>query len=249
MNELNERPLFTGQEDGVTEIDLVELFAWYLTKWPVILIGLLAGAVIAGGITFFMITPKYTATAKLYMVSSSNDSVVDLTDLNIGTSLSSDYAELLKVRPILEQIIEEKNLDYTYEQLSGMIQLSAINDTRILVIKVVSTSPKEAKTIANALAVKAESEIPRLMDTSKPNIAELAIVPKTKSSPSLTKNTLIGGLLGMLFIVGIYTVMYLMSDTLNSAEDVEKMLGIMPLTVIPEGNIDETVSKAAEDQI
>lgn len=64
MNELNERPLFTGQEDGVTEIDLVELFAWYLTKWPVILIGLLAGAVIAGGITFFMITPKYTADRK-----------------------------------------------------------------------------------------------------------------------------------------------------------------------------------------
>lgn len=242
MNEQFDPRLALEQEED--EIDLAELFSYYLTKWPAILIGLLAGAVIAGCFTFFMITPKYTATAKLYMVSSSSDSVVDLTDLNIGTSLSSDYAELLKVRPILEQIIEENKLDYTYEQLFNMIDLSTISDTRILVIKAESTSPKEAKTIANALAVKAETEIPRLMDTSKPNIAELAIVPLKKSSPSLTKNTLIGGLAGMLLVIGVFTALYLMDDTLNTAEDVEKFLGVMPLTVIPEVKLDKDASTA-----
>ena len=36
------------------------------------------------------------------MVSASKNSVVDLADLSIGTSLSEDYAELLHVRPIIE---------------------------------------------------------------------------------------------------------------------------------------------------
>ena len=36
-----------------------------------------------------------------------------------------------------------------------------------------------------------------------------------------------------------------MDDTLKTAEDVEKEFGIMPLTVIPEGNIQE-ISDAAE---
>ena len=239
MNENFNRPL----TDDTTEIDLIDLFYYYLSKWPYILMGLLVGAVIAGCYTFFMITPKYTATSKLYMVSSSNDSVVDLTDLNIGTSLSSDYAELLKVRPILEGIIEEEHLDYNYEQLSKMITLTSVGDTRILVIQAESTSPKEAMTIANALADKAESEIPRLMSTSKPNIAEYAIQPAHKSSPSLTKNTLIGALLGMLILLAFFTVPYLMDDTINSSDDVEKLFGALPLTVIPEGKLDHPGQK------
>lgn len=243
MNEEYKRSLFVEEEEA--EIDLVELFSFYLTKWPWVLAGLLLGAVIAGCVTFFLITPKYTATSKLYMVSSSSDSVVDLTDLNIGTSLSSDYAELLKVRPILEEIIKEEKLDYTYEELFDMISISAINDTRILVVDVESASPAEAKTIANALAVKAESKIPVLMDTAKPNIAEEAIVPAHKSSPSLTKNTLIGGMLGMIIVLGVFTLIFLMDDTLNSAEDVQKLLGIMPLTVVPEVKFEGFTAEAA----
>ena len=243
MNE-NGYGLLPTEEENM-EIDLMDLFSWYLTKWPIILGGLVAGAIIAGLFTFFMITPNYTATSKLYVVSSSTDSVVDLTDLNIGTSLSADYAELLKVRPILEEIIEQKKLPYTYEQLLGMTNISTIAETRILVINVTSTSPKEAKTIANSLAKIAVKEIPRLMDTAKPNIAEEAIVPEHKSSPSLTKNTLIGGLLGMLLVMGIFTVIYLMDDTLNTAEDVEKVFGVMPLTVIPEGKMDESEKDSA----
>lgn len=236
MNESYGRPLPTEEQE--TEINLYELFSYFLTKWPIILAGLLIGAILAGCYTFFLITPKYTATSKLYMVSSSSDSVVDLTDLNIGTSLSSDYAELLKVRPILEEVIEDNKLDYTYEELFDMISISTVTDTRILVVNVTSTSPREAKVIANSLAKKAVKEIPRLMDTSKPNIAEEAITPKHRSSPSLPRNTLIGALLGMILVLGFYTFLFITDDTLNSAEDVEKAFGVMPLTVIPEGKFD-----------
>ena len=64
------------------------------------------------------------------MVSASKNSVVDLADLSIGTSLSEDYAELLHVRPIIEAINEENDLGYTYEQLNGMIDISTVEDTR-----------------------------------------------------------------------------------------------------------------------
>ena len=76
------------------------------------------------------------------------------------------------------------------------------------------------------------------MDAPKPNIAEYAIVPQHKSSPSLTKNTMIGALLLMLLVMAVLTVTYLMDDTVKTAEDVEKYFGFMPLTVIPEGKIE-----------
>ena len=220
------------------EIDLIELFSHFVDKLAWIIGGFLIGALLAGLITHFAITPKYTATAKMYMVSSSSQSVVDLTDLNIGQSISGDYVELLKTRPIVEGVIQEQGLEYTYGQLLNMINLSVINSTRIIRIQATSTSPEEAMNIANALAEKGVRELPKLMETPEPHIAEYAIVPVNKSSPSLTKNTMIGALLGLLLMLGIFTIQFLMDDTFKTAEDVEREFGVMPLTVIPEGKIE-----------
>lgn len=236
------------EKDEEVEIDLLDLLSFYWARKWLIIAGFLAGAVIVGLVTFYLITPRYTATSKLYMVSASSDSIVDLTDLNIGTSLSTDYEQLLQVRPIFEEVIEKEKLPYTYEQLLGMITISTITDTRILTISVESTKPDEAMRIANRLANLATTELPRLMDTSKPNIAEDAILPEGKSSPSLSKNVVIGALAGMILVLVVLTFFYMTDDTMKSAEDVEKEFGIMPLTVIPEGDV-ASISDEKEKEI
>ena len=233
---------FKDRKNEEMEIDLLELFGHFMDKIWWIILGFLAGALIAGLITHFAITPKYTATAKMYMVSSSSQSVVDLTDLNIGQSISGDYVELLKTRPIVEGVIQEQGLEYSYGQLVSMMSLSVVNNTRIIKIDVTSTDPKEAMNIANALAEKGVSELPKLMETPAPHVAEYAIVPVNKSSPSLTKNTMIGALLGLLLMLAIFTIQFLMDDTFKTAEEIEREFGVMPLTVIPEGKIEGLAS-------
>ena len=223
--------------DGEMEIDLLELLAYYRGRLIWIVLGFLAGALAAGLITFYLITPQYTATSKMYMVSSSSQSVVDLTDLNIGQSLSKDYVELLKTRPIIEAVIEEQSLPYNYNELTGMLQLSVISDTRIIAIKVTSQDPEEAMVIANALADKGVKELPKLMETPEPHIAEYAIIPINPSSPSMSRNVMMGALIGMILVLGLYTVQFLLDDTFKSADDIEREFGVIPLTVIPEGKI------------
>ncbi len=226
------------QDESEIEIDLLDLFMYFQTKLVLIVGAFIIGALIAGLVTRFLITPKYTATSTMYMVSSSSDSVVDLTDLNIGTTISADYVELIKTRPIVEGVAEDLKLDYTYEQMLKMIELTVVTNTRIIKISVTSPDKYEAQSMANSLALKAETQLPKLMDAPKPNIAEKAIVPERKSSPSMTKNTLIGALAAMLIVLGILTVMYLMDDTVKTADDVEKNFGVMPLTTIPEARIE-----------
>jgi capsular polysaccharide biosynthesis protein len=219
------------------EIDLLELLAYYRERIVWIILGFLAGAVIAGLITYYLITPDYTATSKMYMVSSSSQSVVDLTDLNIGQSLSKDYVELLKTRPIIESVIEEQGLDYDYAQLLSMLSMSTLSDTRIIAIRATSKDPEEAMNIANALADKGVKELPKLMETPQPHIAEYAIIPVNPSSPSFSRNTMIGALIGMIIVLGIFTIRFMLDDTFKTAEDIEKEFGVIPLTVIPEGKI------------
>ena len=162
------------------EIDLFELMLYYKSRLVFVIGGFLIGAILMALVTIYLVAPKYTATAKLYMVSSSSDSIVNLSDLDLGTSLSSDYEELLRVRPILEEVIKKEKLPYTYEQLLNMLTISTVSDTRILSISAESRKPDEAKRIVNRLATLAVTELPKLMDTSKPNIAENAIMPKKK---------------------------------------------------------------------
>ena len=58
------------------------------------------------------------------------------------------------------------------------------------------------------------------------------------SSPSLSRNVMIGALIGMMIMLGLFTIQFLMDDTFKYAEDIEREFGVMPLTVIPEGKIE-----------
>lgn len=234
MNEIKETTQVI--EDDAVEIDLVELFYYLRHKLIWLILVFLLGGTITGLISYYLITPKYEATAKVYMVSASTDSLINLSDLNLGTSLSEDYEEMLRIRPVYEKITEELKLDYDYEDFLKLIDISTVGNTRVLQISVETEDPEESKNIANLLADHAENYLPDLMETSEPNVAEYAILPEKPSSPDILKNTIIGAFVALLLLGGSFTVRFVMDDTFKSAEDVDHVFGIMPLTVIPESD-------------
>lgn len=85
---MNRENQLTEQNSEETEIDLLEIFYLLRAKLVWLILAFAIGGAIAGSITHTLITPKYTATAKMYMISASSGSVLDLSDFNIGTSLS-----------------------------------------------------------------------------------------------------------------------------------------------------------------
>jgi capsular polysaccharide biosynthesis protein len=233
--EKKQKTFAAGTANG--EIDLLRLFSVYMSKLPWIISAFLTGCVAAGLWTYYMIAPVYTASAKLYMVSASSGSAVNLTDLSLGSTLSSDYAVLMKIRPIYEDIVKELDLPYSYETVQNMVTISNISDTRVLIVSAVSSDPDEACDIANAVAQKAVEYLPDLMETGTPNIAETAIVPRRPTAPSLPENTTRGGIVVMLLMMAVITVRYLLDDTLKTSEDIEKEFGLTPLTVVPESSV------------
>lgn len=227
---INVNPIIEDED----EIDLLELFHYLLSKIVFIAIFFVVGAIVAMGITKFAIAPKYKATSKVYVVSASNESLVNLSDLQLGTSLTADYKELVMARPMLESCIEALDLDYTYGELGGMIEISNPSNTRILKITATSTKPEEAKDIANKMAELAVTWLPEVMESRTPHIAEDAITPLQKSSPSTTKNTLIGAVALAALYCAFECVRFLLDDTVATAEDFEKYFGMVPLSVVPE---------------
>ena len=227
----------SGQSGNEMEIDLLDLLGYYLNRLPFLIAALIIGALAAGLYTHFLIPDRYTATAKMYMVSASSDTVVNLSDLNLGTSLSNDYVVLMKSRPVIETVIEKLDLDYSYVELLDMLSLSVVSNTRIIAISATSLDPQEAMDIANQVARTAKTQLPEVMASPSPTIAENAVLPRFKSSPSLKRNVLLGALLALMIVLAVLTVQYLLDDTIKTAEDVEREFGVLPLSVIPEGEI------------
>lgn len=220
-----------------TEVDLVEVFYLFWGNWWKILLSLILGAGIAFAATYFLIIPQYEASARIYIVSASNDSVVDLSDLQIGTSLTADYQELLLSRPLLQDVINNLGLQMDYHALERMISITNTTDTRILRILVTGPDPQQAADIANELVNQASIYLPNVMETDPPNLVESAIVPTEASSPSYSRNTVLGALLGAILCCSILLIRYLMNDTFVTPDDIARYFGIQPLATIPEGDL------------
>ena len=228
------RSSFADRTEQEAEIDLIDLAWALLDKIHYIVLCFLIGAVIMNAYSYFLVRPTYKSTAKMYVVSASKNSVVDLDALNIGTSLTADYEQLMLSYPVLEQVINNLNLDMDSDTLAKMITLENPTDTRILNINVVSTDPKSARDIANTLMDVSVDYLPKTMSTNAPNVAQKAKLADHKDGPSYTKYTMIGALAGAFLYCMYLVVKYLMDDTIHTADDMEKYFDIVPLAVIPD---------------
>lgn len=215
-------------------IDLTELILELWSKVHIILLSgiLLALAAFIG--TKLLITPMYTSVTKVYVLSKQdNNANVTYNDLQAGTQLTKDYMELVKSRPVLEQVIAVLNLDIEPEKLAKMITVETQTDTRIITINVENENPKLAKEIADAVRESVSIQITEVMDADSVNTVEDGSLPKEPSSPNVLKNMVIGGMLGLLISIGIIVLIFMMDDTIKTPDDVEHYLELNVLTSIP----------------
>jgi len=221
--------------DDEISIDLYELLIMFRRRWKYIVLSALIGGLLVGAYTYFMVSPQYKATSKIYIVSASNNSVVNLSDLQIGTSLTADYKDLILSRPMLESTIQNLDLQgISVNALKKMLSVTSPSGTRIIWITATTTSPKLSKEIANEMARLAISWLPEIMESNAPNIVEEAVAPTARSSPSYKRNLLLGAVVGAALYCAICVVEVFMNDTIKTAEEMEHYFGIVPLTTIPE---------------
>ena len=213
-------------------IDLLELFYVLMNKlWIIILCGVV-GAVVAFSGTKLLITPQYTASSMIYILSETT-SITSLADIQLGASLAEDFIVIGKSRPVIERVIRQLDLETNYEELASTISIVNKTDTHILTISVTNPDPELAADISNTLAENIKEQIADIMGTEEPNTVEEAVVPTKPSSPSTMKNALIGGALGVLLVSAVIILLHLLDDTIKNEEDVKKYLGLNTLAAIP----------------
>ena len=231
----NNRP-----ETDEIEIDLLKLVQVLLLKIKFIIAITLLAALGTFAVTYYLVTPMYTATAMMYVNNSSfslgNTSFsISQGELSAAQSLVATYVVILKSRTTLEDIIARDGLQYNYEELYDMIESEAVNSTEIFNVNVTSPDPQEAEQIANTIAQVLPERIADIVDGSDVRIVDYAVVPSERTSPSFTMNTVIGALVGFVLAVAIVILRYLFDDQVHEEEDLTQTYPDIPLlAVVPD---------------
>ena len=226
------------EENTMQQTDEIEIDLWEICLVLVHNLALIVsvGIMTALGtflITQLFITPKYESTTKIYILNKQENNAVTYSDIQLGTQLTKDYAELIQSRFVLEEVVQGMGLDLSYEEMKKKVSVTTPTDTRILAITVEDTDPVMAMLLANSIREAAAVHIMNVMDIQAVNVSETANMPMKKASPSVMKNTFIGGVLGIFLMIAVILVRFLMDDTIKTPEDVEKYLQLSTLAVIP----------------
>ena len=110
------------EENTMQQTDEIEIDLWEICLVLVHNLALIVsvGIMTALGtflITQLFITPKYESTTKIYILNKQENNAVTYSDIQLGTQLTKDYAELIQSRFVLEEVVQGMGLDLSYEEM------------------------------------------------------------------------------------------------------------------------------------
>ena len=235
------------QEDT---IDLLKLCKVLLNKaWLLIIVALLF-AIVSFVVTKNMIKPEYQATSKLYVFNKSDvgtSGAVSSSDISTSKILVNTYIVVLQSDSVLGQVVDtiseyqgKEGFEYlgtepyTTGQLRQMISAGSINSTESFSVTVTAHDPYQAKFINDAILYFLPDEIIRVVKAGAVEIIDKDSIPTKPSSPSIMKNTVLGGFVGGVLTAAIIVVMSLFDNLIHTEEDLQSefpdinVIGVIP---------------------
>ena len=210
--------------------------------WLIATCGVVA-AVIGFCLSAFVIAPTYSSYIKLYVNNSSfslgnTNFSISASELTAAQSLVRTYGDILDSRSTLERVIKKAGVDYTWEELSKMIECAPSNDTEIMRVTVTCEDPYEASKIANTIAEILPVRISEIIDGASMEVVDSAVPDTEKVAPSITLYTALGLIIGVLGATVVLSIAAMLDDTIHDEEYILRtynypILGKVPNLVNP----------------
>ena len=227
------------KEEKELVIDLGRVFNALLGHaWFIMLVSVVA-AVLAFGYTKFMVTPLYQSSAMFYVNNSSlsvGEASLSISsgDLTTSRKLVDSYIVILNTRETINEVIAHSGSTRTYSEVRNMISAGSVNETEIFSVTITSPDPAEAELLANSIAEVLPDRIGTIIDGSSAKIVDTAVIPTGPSSPSLSRNILLGFVLGILLSAGLVAVREIFDTVIRSNEDITEICTHPVLASVPD---------------
>ncbi|MBE6400186.1 MAG: polysaccharide biosynthesis tyrosine autokinase, partial [Lentisphaerae bacterium] len=229
----------------IRELDLVFFYEFFKRNFWIMLI---AGIITAGAsftVNRYFLKKQYASQTSIFIgrIDVDSEKKAEKTgasaemmlwrELAIGTQLKEDYQKLISSNHVSKGIAAEYQQRFQREIPVYNISAEVEKKPRFLMITVTSGDPTESRNIAecfNTVFVKEAHNLVGIKNTwivDKPNFQPAPVAPK------VLRNTIAGGLLGIIIAGGIIFVLTICDTRIYSPEElrmiIEPVLGVIQL--------------------
>lgn len=232
-------------EEDNDEIDLVDLVFILIRRWKVIILMMIPTVIL--GFIFAITRPSvYQANTTLIVSSGMAGIGLNNSDISLNQKLVVTYSEIAKSRDILTRVISKYDLPETPEVLGKKISIGIVKDTELIKLAYSCNDPKLAEAVTNELANEFIKKVGQVMKVRNVNVVEKAIEPlqplPKKRGIILLASIILGGTLG----IGVAALIEFLHKKLRKSADIEKILGVQMLGMIPEIDFSEKAGEQDE---
>jgi capsular polysaccharide biosynthesis protein len=215
-------------------ISLKELLASLKKRMSLVLLLVIIAVTVSGVVSFYFLTPLYQSSTQI-LVNQSKNSQQAYSSMEVQTNLQliNTYTVIIKSPAILDLVIRELNLDLTAKQLNSMITVASEKDSQVVNITVEDTDSKMAAEIANMTANVFQQEISNIMKVDNVSILAMADENSVPVEPRPLLNMAIALVVSLIAGIGLAFLLEYFDNTIKSEKDVESILGLPVLGVIP----------------
>ena len=227
-----------NQEKDLIQLDIMLLLRRIWEKKVLIVLVTLLFTAASLAYSIFLVTPKYSSTTKVYVVNQKkDDKAITTQDVQLGSLLVKDYKEIILSNKVMEDAAEKSGTNLTAKQLAKKVSVEAPKDTRIISITVQDKDPQVASDLANTVKEVSADQIKEVTKIDDVTTLEEAKAATSPSSPNIPKNGILATALGFILAVAGVVLFELLDDRVKRAEDIEEVMGLVLLGVVPDTKI------------
>lgn len=221
------------------EINLKELFEYFVSKLPIIVIAALLTTLVGIAYGLWVQKPMYNSYTTIVLTRTDNDSTttdgtgITQSDILLNQNLVSTYREIIKSKRILNQVINNLDLNISTDELEKNISVTSEKDTEVIKISVNNSNPTDAKDIANEIERVFSNEIISIYNIKNITIIDYAEEDTTPYNINVPKQIILAFLIGFILACAVIFVTFYFDTTIKSSEEIENKLGLPVLGVVP----------------
>lgn len=234
------------------EIELKDYIRILRKRLILILSIVLVVTVATAVVSIFVMKPVYEASTKIIVTKedkTTGTNGVDLNTINSNIQLINTYKEIIKTPRIMDLVAQEyPEFELSASELTNKVEVSSVNQTQVMTLKVLDTSYARAAEIVNATSEVFQNEIPTIMKVDNVSILNQANPEADPApvKPNKLLNIAISFVVSLMLGVGIAFLLEYLDDTIKSEDDITKILGLPTLTMIGKIRQDDMEKKTSK---
>lgn len=215
----------------------LEVFIQLVRKyWRSIVSFTVMGLIVATGLTFFVITPKYQSSVQILVNRKNTNAATEYAGQQADVQMITTYKELIAgqvvLKPAKQQLSKRYGIERSMNTLKSEVSVTSTTNSQVFSIAVTDVNAKASATIANQIARSFKNQVQKIIKVNNVTIVAPAETPNGAVSPKKPLNMLIGLIIG--FILGlVYATIRIITDRrVHDADFLTNELGLNSLGLV-----------------